>query len=510
MLGPNMISHLLGISLVVVAFLIFGRGIVNRSKGKPFQPLWAFIMILVAIGYQFVYPEVRIWDRLAHLLTDFGIGMGIAAIYLAANRQSAKLFWVPGILAALLGGALNLVSFVYQKWVCTDLKHDTRTIELLVELGPDDQISEIAPILNKYGAEFEKAFPEVDLSEDEDLAQYYLVYVDSTNKEPLMIELRNDHENVDQLDRNHPVNLIQPDLSEITRKNPVDYIANDPYLKQQWFAEKLDYNKVHEILKNTSPKKKAKVAIVDTGVDSDHEDISGVYTASGGDGDQDFHSHGTHCGGLAGAATNNGKGVGSMNWDGEYITLSGYPALDAQGRGTDQKVAKAIIAAADGDADVISMSLGGFAPFGAPKAQKDAIKYAMNKGAIVVVAAGNSNDDARKYSPANIKGVITVAAIDENFNKAVFSNINTRLTRPIAAPGVNILSSVPGSQYQSYNGTSMATPIVSGLVGIMKAFNPDITAAEAYKILEETGTTVSDSEKVGKVIDPVKAIQAVN
>ncbi|MEM7372149.1 MAG: S8 family serine peptidase [Bacteroidota bacterium] len=507
MLGPNVISHLIGIALVTIAFLVFGRGIVRRSKGKSFNPMPAFLLILTALGYQIFYPEALLTNRIGHLLLDFGVGMVMAAGYLWLNRERAKMFWVPGALGIIAAGVVYLFSFVVNSW--GDMRNNPETIELLVELGEDDDVSEIKHILRKYCAHAEQAFPNVDLSEDADLAKYYLVYVDSAKKDPLMMELRNDRENVDQLDLNHPVSLIKPTLSDVQRKSPSNYIANDPMLKNQWYAQSLQYNEVHKMLKGKSPKKKVKVAVVDTGVDKDHEDLGSVYQKSNTDGDYDKHSHGTHCAGLAGAATNNGKGVGSLNWDGEFITLTGYPALDDQGRGTDQRVAKAIIDAAESGADVISMSLGGFAPFGAPKAQVDAIKYARKLGAIVVVAAGNSNDDARKYSPANIKGVITVSAVDEKLNKASFSNTNTKLKMPIAAPGVNILSSVPSSKYQSYNGTSMATPIVAGLVGMLKSFNPDLTTEQVYDILKSSGTKVKDSGKVGKVINPLEALKQV-
>ncbi|TAE56007.1 MAG: subtilisin, partial [Bacteroidetes bacterium] len=237
--------------------------------------------------------------------------------------------------------------------------------------------------------------------------------------------------------------------------------------------------------------------------------LSGIYERTGGEGDQDRHSHGTHCAGLATAATNNGKGIGSLNWDGEYLSLSGYPALDASGRGTDVTVSRAILAAADGGADVISLSLGGPSLFGPPKAQSDAIQYARKKGAIVVVAAGNSNDDARRYSPANIKGVITVSAVNEQFEKAPFSNTNSGLKMPIASPGVNIFSSIPGGQYQSFNGTSMATPIVSGLIGVMRSLNPNLTGEQAYEIIKATGKQLNDSDKVGLLIQPKAALEAV-
>ena len=265
--------------------------------------------------------------------------MTLAAGYLAFNNERSKLFWVPGLLVVAVGIFTSLFNFCIDSFT-GNISSDKEEIELLVELGPDDQLSEIEDILKKYHARAEKAFPNVDLDESEDLAQYYAVYVDASMKDLLELELKNDPENVDQLDINHPIVLEKPIAVEMTRKPPAQFLANDPYLTNQWYASKLDYNEVHKILKDLKPKKKVKVAIVDTGVDKDHEDISGVYTKSGTKGDSDKHSHGTHCGGLAGAATNNAKGVGSLNWDGEFITLSGFPALDDQGRGTDKKVAQ--------------------------------------------------------------------------------------------------------------------------------------------------------------------------
>jgi len=507
MLTSSFGMHVVGILLATLAFGQLGRGIVRRSKAKSFNPLPAFLLMLLAIAFQLFYPEPRLFYRFAHLFLNLGAGMAIAAIYLYVNRERHKMFLVPGILGMLIGGGVYAITGMVYSYCEKDVAGDPGTVELLVELGEDDQLKEIRSILNKYDAQAEKAFPNVDMSESVDLAQYYLVYVDSNLREALIMELDADDENVDQVAPNRPVSIIQPTKGANAPQKGT-FLANDPYLSNQWYANKLNYNAVYQWLQANKPKKKAKVAIVDTGVDAEHEDIGNVYTRSGGSGDYDKHSHGTHCAGLAGAATNNGKGIGSLNLNGEYVTLIGFPALDDQGRGTDQRVAKAIIDAAESGADVISMSLGGPSLFGPPKSQVDAIKYARKLGAIVIVAAGNSNDDARRYSPANINGVITVAAVDEQFRKASFSNTNTRLKMPIAAPGVNILSSVPASQYQSYNGTSMATPIVAGLVGMMRAYNPDLTTEQAYRILNNTGTQVSDSPKVGKVINPKKALEA--
>jgi thermitase len=498
---PTLLNHLIGILLALAAFGVFGRGIVNRSKGKRFNPLPAFLLIIVAIGFHFL-GDYSLADKLSKFMIDFGAGMTIASVYLAANKARPRLFWVPGLLALLMGGAVWVVNFSY-KWFNAE-EHEV----LLVELGEDDLISEIEGVLEDHDATWEQAFPNVSLSEDADLAQYYLVNVPVSQKNSLTRALGRDKENVDQWDTNDPVSLIAPIASDVEINKKSKFLADDPYLANQWFAESLEYNEVYKMLQGKKPKRKAKVAIVDTGVDSGHEDLSSIYKKSKTNGDKDEHSHGTHCAGLAGAATNNGIGIGSLNYDGKFVSISGYPALDRMGRGNDHTVSRAIINAAKDGADVISMSLGGYSPV-PPKSQVDAIKYARKQGAIVIVAAGNSNDNAKLYAPANINGVITVAAVDENLKKAVFSNTNNQLKMPIAAPGVNCLSSIPGSQYKQYSGTSMATPVVAGLVGVLKSLNPKLTAEEAYKLIKETGKEVSDSKRIGKVIMPKPAIEAV-
>ena len=112
--------------------------------------------------------------------------------------------------------------------------------------------------------------------------------------------------------------------------------------------------------------------------------------------------------------------------------------------------------------------------------------------------------------PSNIDGVISVAATDENGRKASFSNINTKLGRPIAAPGVNIMSLEPGGSYGLKSGTSMATPLVAGLLGVMRSLNPSITADDAYRILHETGQSGADVDRTGRIIHAADAIQQVS
>jgi thermitase len=125
----------------------------------------------------------------------------------------------------------------------------------------------------------------------------------------------------------------------------------------------------------------------------------------------------------------------------------------------------------------------------------------------VVVAAGNSDEDAADFCPANAKGVITVSAIDENNNKAEFSNFINNVGMGIAAPGVNIYSTMPNNTYKYLNGTSMATPYVAGLLGIMKSLNPDLTTQEAYEILKNSGIDTKNTSQTGKLIQPAEAVK---
>ena len=137
------------------------------------------------------------------------------------------------------------------------------------------------------------------------------------------------------------------------------------------------------------------------------------------------------------------------------------------------------------------------------------MKYANSKGVIVVVAAGNSNQNAKNYAPANAKGVITVSAVGADQKKAPFSNSINDLGFGIAAPGMNIMSTYPHQQYKALDGTSMATPLVAGLIGLMKSFRPDLTTSQAYKMLFDTGKKITDENSSGRLIQAADAIEKV-
>ncbi|MDX1408271.1 MAG: S8 family serine peptidase, partial [Saprospiraceae bacterium] len=137
-------------------------------------------------------------------------------------------------------------------------------------------------------------------------------------------------------------------------------------------------------------------------------------------------------------------------------------------------------------------------------------EYAHKHGAIVIVAAGNNGRNARQTTPANIDGVIAVAAVDQNNDKAVFSNSVQDLKMALAAPGVDIYSSKPGNSYQAHSGTSMAAPAVAGLAGLMKSLYPDLTTEEAFAIMHKTGKKTRAGARTGRLIQPFSAIQQLS
>jgi thermitase len=235
------------------------------------------------------------------------------------------------------------------------------------------------------------------------------------------------------------------------------------------------------------------VAIIDTGIDYRHPDleknlwvnmmeipgnqvdddqngyVDDVYgwNAEGNHGDpMDGNAHGTHCAGTIGAEHNNGQGVAGVMAD---VALMGVKFLSDTGSGTLADAVEAIDYATRMNVDVMSNSWGGG---GFSQALFDAITAAKDKGIVFVAAAGNdsNNNDNRASYPASyqIDNVISVASHTAQDVLSSFSNFGRR-TVHVAAPGTNILSTVPNGQYKVFSGTSMATPHVSGLVGLLLA-----------------------------------------
>ena len=204
------------------------------------------------------------------------------------------------------------------------------------------------------------------------------------------------------------------------------------------------------------------VAVLDTGVDVSHPDLSGKvvgninYSSSGTV--SDVYGHGTHVAGIAAAATNNGQGVAGLGYD---STILNVKVMGDDGVGTYSAVAYGIVWAADHGARVINMSLGGTS---SSSTLQDAVNYAWGKGVVLVAAAGNNGNSVPFY-PAYFQNVIAVASTGPTDTLSPYSNRGDWVD--VAAPGGSIWSTKPNNSYGSLSGTSMASPHVAGLAALV-------------------------------------------
>lgn len=232
------------------------------------------------------------------------------------------------------------------------------------------------------------------------------------------------------------------------------------------------------------------VAITDTGIDYRHPDlrdnmwtkpgttdVHGINTITGKEDplDDAYVTHGTHCAGIIGAVGGNNQGIVGVNW---RVALMGAKFLNSQGGGDLANAIKAIDWAVEHGAQVISASWGG-----GPSSRllEDSIRRAGQRGIVFVAAAGNeaNNNDARPTYPAsyNLDNIIAVAATDSNDRLADFSNFGATKVL-LAAPGVEIYSTLKSNSYGNLDGTSMAAPHVTGAVALLLAREPNLSPTE--------------------------------
>lgn len=265
-------------------------------------------------------------------------------------------------------------------------------------------------------------------------------------------------------------------------------LNNDPRYQEQIYLRSIKAPESHALFWNSSLKitNDVVVAIVDTGVDIDHEDLKDqLWTNAQGEHGYDFvnndanpnddQGHGTHVAGLTAMQSNNQ--IGGSGVIGFKVKIMGIKVLSARGSGSTTAIANGIRFAADNGAKIINMSLGGPGP---SASMQQASQYAINKGATVLVAAGNDNRQLTSgnfYSPAGygmtLKGMITVGSISENTNRrSGFSNYSTsfvEISAPGSGNGGGILSTYNNGGYRRIQGTSMATPVAAGAAALAEA-----------------------------------------
>jgi subtilisin family serine protease len=287
----------------------------------------------------------------------------------------------------------------------------------------------------------------------------------------------------------------------------------------------------------TTGSDKVVVAVLDSGVDYTHTDLANniwirpnnvpAYEDRELGTIQDFHGfnavddsadpmddngHGTHCAGIIGAEGGNDIGIAGVNWKVQIMPLK---FMNKSGYGTTKAAIEAINYVIDRkkagvNVRVISASWGSTQK---SRALEDVIRKAGEAGILFVAASGNAstNNDRSPHYPSsyNLPNVISVAALDRNDQLATFSNYGVKSVA-IAAPGVDILSTWLGDEYEEKSGTSMATPVISGVAALIVAHNPNISVDQLReKILASVDPLDSLKGKVatGGRINAAKAVR---
>ena len=232
----------------------------------------------------------------------------------------------------------------------------------------------------------------------------------------------------------------------------------------------------------------APIAIIDSGVDPTHPDLSdklicGYNFVENNTDTHDTLGHGTAVAGTAAAISNNVAGVAGVAWGNPIMPLV---VLNSDNSATYYNVAKAITFAADNGIRVINISLGGSS---SSSTMQNAINYAWTKGTLVFACAMNNATSTPNY-PAACEHVMAVSATTSSDTRASFSNYGAWID--IAAPGVSILTTNRGGGYGYWSGTSFSSPVAAGLAGLIISANPDLTNTQVVEIITQNADDLGD------------------
>lgn len=299
------------------------------------------------------------------------------------------------------------------------------------------------------------------------------------------------------------------------------------YKGRPWSLQRVNLDELWE----TATGKGVRVAVIDTGVDPSHPQLKAAVDVKAGKnflppkddkgekiadrgnayGTTDTVGHGTRVAGII-AARKSEKTTGFVGLapDAEIIPIK---QNDAEGHGTSTDLAEAINYAVDkADADVINISQDTEKALSANSALALAVQHALQKNVVVVASAGNDGvgGNQKETYPASYKGVLAVAASDRNNERAPFSQSGAFVG--VAAPGVDMISTVPKGGHCSDNGTSFSAPYVAGVAALLKQHHKDWTAQQIVAQIEETAerSIPGHDNRVGwGVVDPVTAVTEI-
>ncbi len=283
-----------------------------------------------------------------------------------------------------------------------------------------------------------------------------------------------------------------------TGLTPNDLGTNSTTGTGQWALYKVNAQTAWDITTGSSS---VIVAVVDNAIDTSHPDLVNNVVAGRDVADGDNNTipsnvamnHGTHVAGIVGAQTNNGTGIASIGYNVRVMPIK--TARNTDGTGSISFGYEGIAWAAQNGARVINCSWGGstsIADGGNIDAtyptQRDVMNFAVQNGCVIVCAAGNSNS-SNLFIPAGFTNVISVASTGTTDARSSFSNFGTWID--ISAPGESIYSTLPSNSYAFFNGTSMASPLVAGIVGLMYSINPNLTRDQCEACLKSSATNIN-------------------
>jgi hypothetical protein len=268
--------------------------------------------------------------------------------------------------------------------------------------------------------------------------------------------------------------------------------ANDPLLNRQWGLRAIELFQAQQAA-GFKEATAVVIAVIDTGVDAGHPDLQGVVFAEETFTTgplKDVKGHGTHVTGIIAAVRNNGIGISGVCQSQRIMSLKALGPYGGPG------YYRAIRHATDNGAQVMNFSLGG--PH--DPTEELLVRRALDRGIVVVAAMGNDYSHNAPIYPAAIPGVIAVGASTEIDRRATFSQTGPHIS--LVAPGTNILSTVPTyptelaktTDYDSWPGTSMATPFVTAAVALLLAKRPTATRARIIQALQAGADKVAGQQ----------------
>ena len=314
--------------------------------------------------------------------------------------------------------------------------------------------------------------------------------------------------------------LARPDVEYVVEDFKLHLVDGNSATETatQWSLQKINAASAWSLGKGS---RKVTVAVIDTGTDYTHVDlkgnmVSGYNFIEDNDDPQDIieaggnPGHGTHCAGIIG-----GLGIdGAVSGISPQVSIMPLRFIGPSGQGDLISAIKAMDYAIEKKVDVVSASWGANVSESQAKPLIEAVSRLNDAGIIFVAAAGNdgTNNDRTDMYPvnANFPNVIAVAASDSGDKKPYWSNYG-RSKVSIAAPGADIFSTLPDNKYGNLSGTSMATPLVAGLVALLKAQNEvSLNGAETRALLQATGAKVNIESACNCRVDAGAASDALN